>query len=252
VIIDCDARGLPEECILILGDNTSAIGWLFRSGKLSTDSFYYEAVQVVARKLAELVTASTHILTSQHLKGEKNVVANLLSYVGSTWEEPHPIARDNPSDSELTQRFHSYLPQLIPQGFAISPLPAEILSFSTQALQTAESSWIRAKSSRTRAKTPYGVGGSDTATKPGSRMTPSSLLYPSGNESSSFAHSSPSIAKLTGLAQAGFLASVRNPWWRQLCAVPQATWLWRSGAVSNGAPFTSRTAPSSGPLSAPS
>jgi hypothetical protein len=88
ILLECDSLGLSEECILTLRDNTSAIGWLFRSGKLSTSSSYYEAVQFVARKLAELLTDSTHILASQHLKGEKNVVA--LSQINSG---AHRLAR---------------------------------------------------------------------------------------------------------------------------------------------------------------
>jgi hypothetical protein len=249
ILLDCDTLGLTEECILVLGDNTSAIGWLFRSGQIPKTSFYYAAVQFVARKLAELLTDSSHILASQHLKGEKNVVADLLSYTGSTRVEPNPLAPDNPSDQVLTARFHSFLPQLIPEDFTILPLPEEILSFVTQALQIAESSWILAKNPPTRAKTAYGADGSDSATKPASTVTPSSLLYPKGNANSSFDPFSPCIATLPGLQQADFLENVRLPWWRQLCALPQATWLRRSGVVSNKAPFTSRTAPSFGPPS---
>jgi hypothetical protein len=246
ILIDCATLGLTEECFLVLGDNTSAIGWLFRSGTIPTTSFYYDAVQFVARKLAELLTESTHILASQHLKGKKNVVADLLSYTGDSREDPNPLAPDNPSDQELTSRFHSFLPQLIPRGFNILPLPAEILSFTTRALQIAELSWIRAKSPPMRAKTESGGAGSVSATTPASKLTSSSLLYPSENENSSFDPSSPFIEKLTGLQQDDFLESVRAPWWRQLCALPQATWLRRSGVVSNAAPFTSRTEPSFG------
>ena len=47
ILLDCDSRGLTEECVLVLGDNTLAIGWLFRSGKIPRTSFYYEAVQFV-------------------------------------------------------------------------------------------------------------------------------------------------------------------------------------------------------------
>jgi hypothetical protein len=246
ILLDCDALGLSSECILVLGDNTSAIGWLFRSGKIPPDSFYYSAVQLIARKLAELLTDSSHILSSQHLKGQKNVVADLLSYTGSSREEPHPLAPDNPSDGELTLRFHSSLPQLIPKDFLISPLPDAILSFVTQALQTAESSWIRAKNLPTKPKTESGAAGSASAMKRDSTLSRSSLLYPSGNANSSYDPSSPSTAKLRGLSQDDFLASVRDPWWRQLCAKPQATWLRRSGVVSNKVPFTSKTALSSG------
>jgi hypothetical protein len=31
VLLGCAAKGLSEECILSIGDNTSAIGWIFRS-----------------------------------------------------------------------------------------------------------------------------------------------------------------------------------------------------------------------------
>jgi hypothetical protein len=48
------------------------------------------------------------------------------------------------------------------------------------------------------------------------------------------------------------LASVRAPWFRQLCAMPQAIWLRRFGVTSNGVPFTSRGAPSYSPPFEPS
>jgi hypothetical protein len=57
-----------SEALLAAGDNTSAIGWLFRSSQVKTDSVYYEAVQMGARKLAMLVTESKHCLASQHIK----------------------------------------------------------------------------------------------------------------------------------------------------------------------------------------
>mgnify|MGYP002809672279 CR=1 FL=1 len=213
-------------------------------GKIKPHLVYYTAVQLIARKLATLVMDSSHCLASQHLKGSKNTVSDLLSYTGDTREEPHPLAPDNPSDAELTHRFHRYLPQLIPQHFEISPLPSEILSFATLALQTAELSWIRVKKSPTNPGTASGAAGSASALRPGS-ITPSSVTYQNPSKSSSFELSSASTESLTGISQAGFVASVRDPWWQALCALPQATWLRRSGTISNGAPFTSRTAPSS-------
>jgi hypothetical protein len=135
-----------EECFVVIGDNMSAISWLFWLGKIPMSSFYYKAVQFVAQKLVDRLTNSSHILSLQHLKGKKNVVADLLLYTGASWEEPHPLAPNIPSDRELTKRFHSFLPQLIPVGFAITLLPAKILLFAMQAMQIAESSWICAKS----------------------------------------------------------------------------------------------------------
>jgi hypothetical protein len=38
VLVECAATHSEQDCILALGDNTSAIGWLFKSGKLHFDS----------------------------------------------------------------------------------------------------------------------------------------------------------------------------------------------------------------------
>jgi hypothetical protein len=38
ITIECDEQHTKHEYILSLGDNTSAIGWLFRSSKLDADS----------------------------------------------------------------------------------------------------------------------------------------------------------------------------------------------------------------------
>jgi hypothetical protein len=84
----------------------------------------------------------SHCLASQHLKGSLNVIADLLSYCGSSRATPHPLAADSPDGRTLTRRFHSSLPQLIPQNFEISPVPADIFSFAVLVLQTTEWSFI--------------------------------------------------------------------------------------------------------------
>jgi hypothetical protein len=128
--LECLHDDGSEECLLALGDNTSAIGWLFRSSRLETTSIYYAAVQIAARHLATLLLNSTHCLASQHLKGELNLVTDLLSYEGTDRHEHHPLASDKPSDDELTNRFHTFLPQLVPHNFKISPLPNDILCWT--------------------------------------------------------------------------------------------------------------------------
>jgi hypothetical protein len=142
LIRECQAKGDTEQCILLLGDSTSALGWLYRASRIPESSFYHEAVTFIARKVARLITATTHCLASQHLKGSLNVVADLLSYCGLSRAAPHPIAADNPDDRTLTRRFHSLLPQLIPHNFEISPVPDEILSFVVLVLRTTELSFI--------------------------------------------------------------------------------------------------------------
>jgi hypothetical protein len=179
LLVECEEDGSEQACILALGDNTSAIGWLYKLGKLPPDSPYYKAVQLIARKLARLVTGSPHCLASQHIKGDKNTVSDLLSFAGDTRGEAHPLAPDYPSDRVLTERFHSCLPQLIPAGFSISPLPSEISSFVILALRTLESCLTPSKNPPTRTKTGFGVVGPRSAPRPDSTLTLSSLSYSS-------------------------------------------------------------------------
>jgi hypothetical protein len=250
-IVECEELGSEQDCILALGDNTSAIGWLYKSSKLKPGTLYYEPVQMIARQLARLIIGSTHCLASQHIKGEQNTVSDLLSYAGTARGYPHPLAPDFPCDTVLTQRFHSHIPQLIPKDFVISPLPSEISSFVIRALRTIESSLIQNKKSPTRPKTASGVDGSPSATERDSRLTPSSLSYSTEKTSSSPDLFSPSIVWLNGVKQAPFLASVRAQWFQALCAMPQAVWLRRSGVTSCKVPFTSKEAPSYSPPSGP-
>jgi hypothetical protein len=249
VLLECDDEGLEHECILALGDNTSAISWLFRSSRLLPDSPYYDSVQFIARKLACLVTDSSHCLSSQHLKGSQNTVSDLLSFAGDVRGEPHPLASDFPSDQLLTERFHSCIPQLIPQDFNISPLPNEISCFIILALQTLELSMTRNKSQPTRTRTGPGAAGRPSAPRPESTLTLSSLTYGNARPSLFCVPFSPSTAWLDGVRQEPFLANVRSPWFRQLSETPQAIWLRRFGVTSNGVPSTSKGAPSFSPPS---
>jgi hypothetical protein len=121
----------PKECLLAQGDNTLAIGWLYKSGRIAKDSIYYEALQIAARKLAKIIIDSNHGLASQHILGELNTVADWLSYVGGARGGKHPLTPNDPSDQELTRRFHLFLPTQIPQNFAILPLPNDVLSWLT-------------------------------------------------------------------------------------------------------------------------
>jgi hypothetical protein len=249
VIIDCSKSDLEDQCILALGDSTSALGWLYRVGHVPPSSFYHGAVNIIARRVARLVMDSSHCIASQHIKGAMNVVSDLLSFSGTARSSPHPLAFDDPDDADLTARFHSSLPQLIPRDFSICPLPAEVSSFAVLVLQTTELSFIRNKKERTRTGTGPGVVGNISASTWVSPITPSSIVYPTRNKSSSPVVSSHFTVPPSGTDQAELLASVRNQWSQTLSAMPQAIWLRRSGTISNGVPFTSREATSCYPPS---
>jgi hypothetical protein len=238
----CSTFTEESEALLAVGDNTSAIGWMFRSSKVPKESLYYAALQMGARKLATLVIDSKHCLASQHTKGQANLVADLLSWSGDVRGAPHPLASDDPSDAELTLRFHSHLPQLIPATFEISPLPNDILSWVTLALQTVESSWIQNRKRDTKPATEFGDDGSITVPSPETLTTRTSLRYPTTPSTSSFEPSSASIDGLNGVSQADWKDDIKSHWSQALSALPQAVWLRRFGTISNQVPFTSRGA----------
>ena len=110
IILESSTDNSLQDCILAIGDNTSAIGWMHKSGKLNPSSIYYAPVQLIARKIARLLLRSSHCLASQHIKGDDNVVSDLLSFAGNVRGYDHPLALDIPSDETLTQRFHDHLP----------------------------------------------------------------------------------------------------------------------------------------------
>ena len=202
---------------------------------------------LVARTLASLVTKSGHCLASQHCHGEYNVVSDLLSFQGTdrtseASSKSHPLAPDSPSNSELTRRFHLHLPQLIPRGFEISQLPDEIGCFVTQAMQTAESSWIRSRKVPTKRSTESGAGGRNFARTKWELSTHSSMMHPQQMSDCSFVPSSNDIAELTSIQTGPFVESVRRPWSHRQLKVPQAVYLRRSGTISSGVPFTSKEA----------
>ena len=74
-LLDCKALGLKHELILLLGDSTSAICWMFKSS-LPTDSCYYKTVTFLARKVADLSIEFDQFIASQHVKGCQNVISD--------------------------------------------------------------------------------------------------------------------------------------------------------------------------------
>jgi hypothetical protein len=141
---------------------------------------------------------------------------------------------------------------LIPAGFVISPLPNEISSFFViRALRMTELSLSPNKKNPMGNGTAPGDAGSPSAPNPAYKLTLTSLNYLSQNKSSSSKPSLPFTESLSGINQDTFLASVRAPWFHPLSEMPQATWLQCFGLISNGAPFTSKGAPSYSPPSGP-
>lgn len=241
ILLICDQEHSQCHCILALGDNTSALGWIFRSPRIPESSRTYNLVQQVSRKIARSLLRSPHVLATQHLAGEENIVSDLLSFA-SMREKFHPLAYDDPDNETLTQRFHQHLSSQIPATFQICPLPDVIFSWVTQMLQAAELCLIQDKKKRTRTMTDAGGDGLASATKLVSTLTPSSLQYPQRSKNLSAELSSTATAHITSMPRVDLQASVAHQWSQTLCEMPQAVWLRRSGNVWGQAPSTSRTA----------
>ena len=237
------------DCCLVLGDNTSALGWLHNTTRLYSSEAAKEAHYFVARTLATCVIKANCCLASQHIKGEHNIVADLLSFRGTHRDKYHPIAHDDPPDAELTRRFHCHYSRQIPKAFRILPLPSEILCWFSQVVAIAQSSWTPARKDPMRSRTGYSAGGEDSAQEPGS--TPTSHSTRPNNASLPPEPSSRATEPPPGTKTVDLPAIVAKQWLCRLSERPQATWLRRSGTVSCQVPFTNRTAPSSCPPSAP-
>ena len=253
VWLECRDPSNDQECILAVGDSTSAIGWLFKSSGFEPDGGIHDAHLMVARHLASLLTKHNCCLASQHIRGELNVVADFLSFAGSNERgKKHPLAPDDPPNDVLTLRFRKHLTSQVPENFLISQLPEEILSWVTLVLQTATLSLEAAKKGATRERTASGDVGKVSVATPATPLTPSSLCYPSSSAKSSqkpsFIVTEPQIGPPPGTLQ----ESVRSRWFQALSVKPQqATWLRRFGVISGRAPCTSREVPTCSPSSVP-
>jgi hypothetical protein len=104
----------PESCFLALCDNSSAVSWLH---KANIDDSKKLPLHMVARKFAEVLLQADCCLYSQHISGQKNVVADLLSRHFTS------------SHDKLSSFIISNYPSQAPQSFQIYPLPPEILSW---------------------------------------------------------------------------------------------------------------------------
>ena len=138
------------------------------------------------------------------------MVSDLLSYCGTNRATPHPLAFDEPDDETLTQRFHSSLPHLVPQHFAISSLPPEILSFTIHVLQTTELSYILSRKEHMRRETESGGDGAPSAENWVSPITHTSVTYPSSRANSSPDPSWQCTVPPTGTNREVLLATVKN------------------------------------------
>ncbi|NER25730.1 MAG: hypothetical protein F6J96_34575 [Symploca sp. SIO1C2] len=235
-----ETKGEPHPCLMALGDNTSAIGWIFKTGRLRKGSIYYQAAKEIARHITREAMKAGVQICAQHLKGEKNDVADALTYEGDVRGEANELTFDKPTDDVLTHRFHNSVPQLIPENFRISQLPCEIDSFVSQTLRTIEESLERSRKHPGPSQNEPGKSGNPLPVESESE-TNSCQGSPGGQEKSSQRASSsrPEPSNWTGRTE--LLRSVRNRWLQRLFGLPSAMWVRRSGQTTGKVPCTSAT-----------
>ena len=111
-----------HDCILSIGDNTLAVGWLHNSSCLDTKLASHDAHLMVARHVALLVLNAGWCLASQHIQRNLNAVADLLLFAGGIARaggKTHPVAFDDPPNDILTQRFHLCCSEQMLESFKI-------------------------------------------------------------------------------------------------------------------------------------
>ena len=97
VWLEClDAPANEQPCILAIGDSTSAIGCLFKTFKLgATPGGEHNAHLFVTRHVVTVLMDNSCCIASQNIKGDMNVVADLLSFSGTSERgKPHLLAYD--------------------------------------------------------------------------------------------------------------------------------------------------------------
>ena len=116
----------PQDCILAMGDNTTAAGWCRRTNfrEQSEGDHDWIVKQKVARHLANLVLDSDTVLYTQWFKGTWNLVTDSLS------RDVHFMSNDL-----HTKFLHKTVAKQLPLNFHIVTLPEKISSFILSTLQ---------------------------------------------------------------------------------------------------------------------
>ena len=242
LLVEASEEGEEFPCLLVLGDNTSAIAWLHRSSQLAKSSRYYRIVKMIARRLAEEVIKAKAKLCSQHIAGDRNKIADLLSFEGRDRGKIEPLTVDCPPNEVLTERIHRFHSQLVPAGFKIQQLPIEIESFAFSVMRIVSQSWSPKERLRTQGGKDIGEGGSVLSEIGDWETTPSSIQYAQKPSDCYWQEGSPPPSEIsTSTHRAELLRSVRSQWYQRLFETPLAVWHRRSGTISGKVPSTSRT-----------
>jgi hypothetical protein len=208
----------PESCIFSQGDNTTAASWLQKTNFASNKPAHLK----VARRLANLLLESESQLTNEWIAGESNPLADSLS------RDTHLSPADH------TAFLLSVLPQQMPDGFAIRPLPEEISSWLGCILRLLPAS-SEPCPQPTRSKLWSGIAGSHTSAPSTAPTTLSSILStlaPASNASSPLS----SAVSPKPFEQANFNPEAVKAWLQEQSRTTSDRWFKPSGLISGEIP----------------
>jgi len=163
-IDECCEQGLTEEVILALADNTSAIGWIFKTSRIRKNSKYFKATNFIARSIAKWFMESENFICAEHIKGEYNFIPDVLSFEGSVRvrekegfsDKRNHLTIDKPPNNVLTDRILTQYPQTAPPHFRISQLDKETFSWALQTVERLGSCWTQGQKPPTNGATKRG------------------------------------------------------------------------------------------------
>lgn len=240
---ECRQMNLKYECLLSIGDNTSAQSWLWKTTKLRKDSWYRAPVNFIARTIVMMeVTNLEQSLHYQHLPGRFNDIADLLSYYADVRPElgPHSIACCKFILNEsFTNKLHTSpkFSQLIPEGFAILEIEPKILSFAKETKRIAELSLIWHRKALTKQRIEPGEDGPNFVNTSLQGPIHSLQVFPQRKKICFCSRSSKLLSVSDSTSQGVLLHQIRSQWVSTLSKIPSQVWIRSSSCVSDGMSF---------------
>jgi hypothetical protein len=215
--VDIDAGNVhPHDCLLAMGDNTTAAGWCRRTNFRETTEGEKDWMvkQEVARKLADLILQSDSVLYTQWFKGTWNLVTDSLS------RDLHLF-----SQQSHTLFLQSTVACQLPPKFQIRQLPKKISSFITSVLLQLPVKEQRSKPQKASELAHLKLG--SCFSKELESQDPCIWM-----DSALSKKISSYLPSLTQYEQAPSLQEIINTWWKAQSKPPSHMWLRPSGQTT--------------------
>lgn len=223
--IDIEEGAIKKgDCVLCMGDSTTAMGWMRRSNFREEDESNMDWLvkQKIARKLADLVLESGIVLYRQWFRGKDNIVADSLSrdlYFMSS--HVHILFLRHVASTQ------------IPKNFNIKQVPNKICSFITSMLRLLPVNTRRLKEP-SPSETALLHRGKLSSLVSELQAQNSSMDSHSSNETSSCQHSQQQSEKAPSLEE------IKQIWWQKQSKPPCHMWFRPSEQTTGKTPDWTR------------